>query len=199
MATPSLPTDAGAPSDSTQSISAATGADSTDMTAVVPATAPPDSSEAQRLTARVAALVAANDFVRARDLLAASVVPGGGGAERERAAALEAYVELRGDEVARAAAPARAAWRADSTNAVRLNNYGITRLQAGDVAGAERAFRTATARPELPDLVQQNLSAFYRMNSAEGRRCCAHIRNTEGQTDWTRRWPSRREIRAGDG
>ena len=77
--------------------------DSTDVTAVVPATAPPDSSEAQRLTARVAALVAANDFVRARDLLAASMAPGGGGAERERAAALEAYVDLRGDAVTRAA------------------------------------------------------------------------------------------------
>lgn len=151
--------------------------DSTDVTAVVPATAPPDSSEAQRLTARVAALVAANDFVRARDLLAASVAPGGGGAERELAAALEAYVELRGDEVARAAAPARTAWRADSTNAVRLNNYGITRLQAGDVAGAERAFRTALRRaPELPGpwYNMAILSAFYRMDSAEGRRWFAH-------------------------
>lgn len=107
MATPSLPADltAGAPSDSTQNhFGPRPAPDSTDVTAVVPATAPPDSSEAQRLTARVAALVAANDFVRARDLLAASMAPGGGGEERELAAALEAYVELRGDEVARAAA-----------------------------------------------------------------------------------------------
>lgn len=158
--------------------------DSTAVTAAAPAPAPPDSSAALRLTARVAALVAANDFVRARDLLAAATAPGDEAVSADRAAALLAWVELRGDEVARAVAPARAAWQADSTRAARLNNYGITRLQAGDVAGAERAFRAALERaPALPGPYYNMtiLSAFYRMDAAEGRRWFA--RYQERATD----------------
>lgn len=137
----------------------------------------PDSTAQERLAARVRALVAANDFAAARALVAGGPAGPADPAEAALSASLLAYVELKGDDVARAATPAGAAWRADSTNAVRLNNYGITRLQAGDVPGAERAFREALRRDaDLPGPYYNLaiISAFYRMDVPEGRRWFAH-------------------------
>ena len=117
----------------------------------------------ERLVARVRALVAANDLAAAR---ACGRRPGRPIDRRRPPGPPLAWVELKGG--GRRAAAAGTAWRADSTNAVRLSNYGITRLQAGDVLGAEHAFRealraTRTCRALLPNLAI--ISAFYRMDA----------------------------------
>jgi tetratricopeptide (TPR) repeat protein len=61
------------------------------------------------------------------------------------------YVRLRGDAPDSAAAPASAALRQDGKSAANQNNYGITRLRAGDPTAARRAFQEAIELdPKLP-------------------------------------------------
>ncbi len=61
------------------------------------------------------------------------------------------YVLLCGDQPDSAAALAAAAMRADPRSAVNQNNYGITRLRAGDPVSAHQAFLAAIDRdPDLP-------------------------------------------------
>jgi tetratricopeptide (TPR) repeat protein len=68
-----------------------------------------------------------------------------------RAGSARVFVMLRGDQADSAGALARAVLRQDPNNAVSLNNYGITRLRAGDHEAARRAFLDAIGRdPALP-------------------------------------------------
>ena len=61
------------------------------------------------------------------------------------------YVLLCGDQPDSATALAAATLHADPRSAVNQNNYGITRLRAGDPMGARKAFRAAIDRdPDLP-------------------------------------------------
>jgi len=61
------------------------------------------------------------------------------------------YVMLRGDRPDSALEVAAATLDQGPSNPVNLNNYGITRLRAGDVEGARRAFLSAIDRdPTLP-------------------------------------------------
>ena len=55
------------------------------------------------------------------------------------------YLALRGTDPAAAAAPAGAAVKENPRSAVRQNNYGITRLRAGDPVEARKAFNDAIA------------------------------------------------------
>ena len=56
------------------------------------------------------------------------------------------YVMLRGESPDSAGPLARTLVRDDPNSAVNLNNYGITRLRAGDAAAARRAFQDAIGR-----------------------------------------------------
>ncbi len=61
------------------------------------------------------------------------------------------YLALRGTDPTAAAAPAGAAVKENPKSAVRQNNYGITRLRAGDPVAARKAFNDAIALdPTLP-------------------------------------------------
>jgi len=61
------------------------------------------------------------------------------------------YLTLRGEHPDSADALAEAALRAASSSAANLNNFGITRLRAGDPVAARRAFASAIERdPGLP-------------------------------------------------
>ena len=61
------------------------------------------------------------------------------------------YVTLRGEQPGAAAEQARAALDDDPRSAVNQNNYGITRLRAGDPRGARNAFLKAIEiDPKLP-------------------------------------------------
>jgi tetratricopeptide (TPR) repeat protein len=61
------------------------------------------------------------------------------------------YVRLRGPHPESADSLAAAALERNPGSAVDLNNDGITRLRAGDVTGARRAFQSAAERdPSLP-------------------------------------------------
>ncbi len=63
---------------------------------------------------------------------------------RERGArSAEVYLTLRGPGPDAAAEPAGAALREDPRSAVNQNNYGVTRLRAGDPEAARRAFQSA--------------------------------------------------------
>ena len=83
--------------------------------------------------------------------LAAAALAGAQPADARRAGSAMVYVMLCGDRPDSAAAFAAAAVHADSRSAVNQNNYGITRLRAGDPAAARRAFLAAIDRdPDLP-------------------------------------------------
>lgn len=70
---------------------------------------------------------------------------------REDAGSTAVYVVLRGESPDSAADLAARAVRDDSKSAVNQNNYGITRLRAGDPKSAEEAFRKAIdLDPALP-------------------------------------------------
>ena len=72
-------------------------------------------------------------------------------ADAQHAGSAIVYVLLRGEAPDSAAALAAAAVRADPRSAVNQNNYGITRLRAGDPVSAHRAFLAAIERdPDLP-------------------------------------------------
>lgn len=85
---------------------------------------------------------------------------------------VETFVLLRGDDFAAAVAPAEQQLAAAPENAVHQNNYGITRLHAGDPVGAKKAFLTAVSLdPFLPGPLY-NLALterFYFMDDAAGR------------------------------
>lgn len=74
-----------------------------------------------------------------------------GTGDRKATRAAGVYLALRGDDPAAAAAPAGAAVRENPKSAVRQNNYGITKLRAGDPVEARKAFNQAIALdPTLP-------------------------------------------------
>jgi len=74
---------------------------------------------------------------RARETLKSS------GSRARRAAPALVYLTLRGDQPELAADPAEAAVHADPKSAANQNNYGVTRLRAGDPAAARKAFERA--------------------------------------------------------
>jgi tetratricopeptide (TPR) repeat protein len=83
--------------------------------------------------------------------LAAQALTGARSADPKQAGSAMVYVLLRGEQPDSAAALATAALHADPHSAANQNNYGITRLRAGDPAEARRAFLAAIDRdPELP-------------------------------------------------
>ena len=93
-----------------------------------------------------------------------------GGDETESA---DVYVMLRGDAPDSATALAREVLRREGKSAVNLNNFGITRLRAGDLDAAQRAFKSAIdLDPTLPG-PYYNLAImekFYRFNDTSATR-----------------------------
>jgi Flp pilus assembly protein TadD len=85
--------------------------------------------------------------VERADSLMATIATGDRKAVREAGV----YLALRGADPAAAAAPAGADLKDNPKSAVRHNNYGITRLRAGDPVAARKAFDQAIALdPSLP-------------------------------------------------
>ena len=83
--------------------------------------------------------------------LAAAVVAGVQGSDPGKARSALVYVTLRGEHPAAAAEPARAAVDDDPRSAANQNNYGLTRLKAGDPKAARDAFLKAIEiDPERP-------------------------------------------------
>jgi len=83
------------------------------------------------------------------------------------------YVTLRGEAPDSAADLAERALGGDSRNPVHLNNYGITRLRAGDLDAAQKAFGDAIAGdPSLPGPYYNLtiLEKFYRFDDANAAR-----------------------------
>jgi len=83
------------------------------------------------------------------------------------------YVMLRGERPDSAAGPAAAALHEDSHSAANQNNYGITRLRAGDPKEARRAFLAAIDRdPDLPGPYYNLaiLSKYYLQDDDDGAR-----------------------------
>lgn len=75
----------------------------------------------------------------------------GGPQDHADVASALTYVTLRGDAFDEARQLAERALESNPNNAVNLNNYGITRLQAGDPHAAKAAFAEAhELRPALP-------------------------------------------------
>jgi tetratricopeptide (TPR) repeat protein len=110
---------------------------------------------------------------QARDAMAEAHAAGG--PEWSSAAV---YVTLRGDAPDSASALAREVLRRDGKSAISLNNFGITRLRAGDLEAARRAFDDAMARdPSLPGPYYNLaiLEKFYRFDEgAAARRFAAY-------------------------
>jgi tetratricopeptide (TPR) repeat protein len=70
---------------------------------------------------------------------------------REENASVSTYLTLKGDAPDSAGPLAAAAVKENPKSAANQNNYGITRLRAGDLDGARRAFRSAIdIDPRLP-------------------------------------------------
>jgi len=93
--------------------------------------------------------------------------------ERSEQRAAAVYVMLRGSTPDRAAAPAAEALREHPDRAVHHNNFGITRLRAGDVEGARKAFLAAIDRdPKLPGPYYNLaiLEKYYRFDDAAAAR-----------------------------
>jgi tetratricopeptide (TPR) repeat protein len=83
------------------------------------------------------------------------------------------YVTLRGEAPDSASAMAEKALDGDSRSPVNLNNFGITRLRAGDVDGALKAFNDAIERdPNLPGPYYNLaiLEEFYRFDDVAASR-----------------------------
>ena len=83
------------------------------------------------------------------------------------------YVTLRGEAPDSASQLAEKALDGDSKSAVNLNNYGITRLRAGDLDAALQSFNDAIARdPSLPGPYYNLaiLEKFYRFDDAAASR-----------------------------
>jgi tetratricopeptide (TPR) repeat protein len=83
--------------------------------------------------------------------LAAALVAGAKGADPGKAGSALAYVTLRGENPAAADDLARTALDADSKSAANQNNFGLTKLHAGDPQAARKAFQRAIEiDPKLP-------------------------------------------------
>lgn len=111
---------------------------------------------------------------RAREIIAATARAAGGD---DGAAAV--YLALRGPEPGSADAAAERAVERRPKSAVHQNNYGITRLRAGDPDRAERAFRAAVALdPALPGPYYNLaiLEKFYRLDDEAAARWFARYR-----------------------
>jgi tetratricopeptide (TPR) repeat protein len=83
------------------------------------------------------------------------------------------YVTLRGEAPDSASDLAEKALDGDSKSPINLNNFGITRLRAGDVDGALRAFNDALERdPNLPGPYYNLaiLEEFYRFDDVAASR-----------------------------
>lgn len=83
------------------------------------------------------------------------------------------YVTLRGEAPDSAEELAEKALDADSRSAINLNNFGITRLRAGDPEGAKKAFDEAMERdPSLPGPYYNLtiLEKFYRLDDPSAAR-----------------------------
>lgn len=90
------------------------------------------------------------DAVGRLDLAAGATAGASRGVDAQALPAL-VYVTLRGNHPEAAAAPAAAAVDDDPRSAANQNNYGITRLRAGDPAAARTAFLKAIdLDPRLP-------------------------------------------------
>lgn len=86
---------------------------------------------------------------------------------------------LRGERPDSALRPAREALELGPASAVHRNNYGITRLKAGDVEGARRAFLGAIERdPALPGPYYNLaiLERFYRLDETASSRWLGEYR-----------------------
>jgi tetratricopeptide (TPR) repeat protein len=118
---------------------------------------------------------ALGDAGRARAALA-PVLDGGG----RQTASVAAYVTLRGETPDDAAELARDAARHDGRSAVNQNNLGITRLRAGDVNGARKAFADAIGRDASLPGPYYNLAIlekYYRFDDAAAARWFAEYWN----------------------
>jgi tetratricopeptide (TPR) repeat protein len=104
--------------------------------------------------------------------LAGAALTGMARADLEHAGSAMVYVTLRGETPDSAGALATAALGADRS-AANLNNFGITRLRAGDPESARRAFQSAIDRdPSLPGPYYNLaiLEKYYRLDDAAAAR-----------------------------
>ena len=119
------------------------------ITMLEPVRSQPDAFTPETRQVLLAGLALHQDALGHLDL-AESLVPTSGHADMKRAGSAMVYVMLRGEHPDAAEAPAVAALDAGK-NAVNLNNFGITRLRAGDPPAARKAFLSAIERdPTLP-------------------------------------------------
>lgn len=131
----------------------------------------PDSfaSEERRvlLTGLALHLEALGEAAEARAVMAEA------GRGKDAAGSAAVYFALLGDHADAADAPAAAALRESPKSAVDLNNFGITRLRAGEVEEARRSFLSAIERdPRLagPYYNLAILEKFYRFDEAAAAR-----------------------------
>ncbi|HEY6867956.1 MAG TPA: tetratricopeptide repeat protein, partial [Candidatus Eisenbacteria bacterium] len=95
--------------------------------------------------------LALHEAALGRTDLAGAALAAAGPSDAPEAGSARVYVMLRGERPDSAAGPAAAALHDDPHSAANQNNYGITRLRAGDPAAARRAFLAAIDRdPDLP-------------------------------------------------
>jgi tetratricopeptide (TPR) repeat protein len=107
----------------------------------------PETFDPAARTALLAGLSLHEDALGRTDLAREALAAAGTGA----AGSAGVYLALRGDAPDSATALARDALRHEGKSAVNLNNFGITRLRAGDLDAARRAFTNAIERdPALP-------------------------------------------------
>ncbi len=102
---------------------------------------------------------------------AAAALSGVSGADLDRVGSALACVRLRGEHPDSADAVAEAALHADRSRAANWNNWGVTRLRAGDLEGARKAFLEAIDRdPQRPGPYYNLaiLEKFYLFHDAEG-------------------------------
>jgi tetratricopeptide (TPR) repeat protein len=153
---------------------------------LAPVTARPQAFAGEARAALLAGLALHEDalgrIAQAREAMAAAAAAGG----REPSSAA-VYVELRGEAPDSAAAPALDALRRGGRTAVNLNNFGITRLRAGDLDAARRAFGDAIARdPSLPGPYYNLaiLEKYYRFDDvAAARRFAAYWERSHDDPD----------------
>jgi tetratricopeptide (TPR) repeat protein len=102
---------------------------------------------------------------------------------RNETVSTSTYLALRGDAPDSAGALATAALHADPRSAANQNNYGITRLRAGDLDAARHAFGAAIEiDPRLPGPYYNLaiLERFYALDDAAGARWFGLYRQRSG-------------------